>query len=201
MSRSSRWGRRGRDPNWGAMGPIHHEVCRALMNRFGTAPSKEPAWYYEPTLPGSAQRELPWSTFLAKKKVHRKHLAIERVPVGEADCRVQKGDSCVQFLRYQLRHPGAPSWHGGSMAANRRAFHLGKLLQTVSLKKLSTHAGRGWANLYDNRTKMDKCYSPSAPCTSFPHRPPVFSARDRVFVCRAVDGHMDGLRIPALIPH
>ena len=163
MSRSSRWGRGG------AMRPVHHEVCRAHINRLGTAPSKEPTWNYEPILPGSAQREFPRSAFMAK----RRYTEITWQPIG---CRLEK--HIVEFKRTIAAGSSSdtnrdtpvtanqvePSWHGRCITANCRAFHLGKLLKTQSLENYRPTSSVGGPINYNNRTKLAYFCSPPPPC-------------------------------------
>lgn len=135
---------------------MHHEVCRSHVNRLGTAPSKEPTWNYEPTLPGSVQREFPWSTSMAKKGYTEGTWQLKGCRLEKQIAEFKRAVAAYNFSDTFRDTPVtanqvAQSWHGGCMAANFRAFHLGRPLKTVSLmKNLSTHAERGWASHYYN---------------------------------------------------
>ena len=139
---------------------MHHEVGRAHMDRSGTAPSKNRRGTTNRPFLEVPNASFPGRRSWQKMKVHRKHLTIERVSVGEADFRVQKHDSCGQFFRYQPRHSGHSkrgrvilAW--GIYSGKLPRVSPRKALKNFGFENISNEPRRGWAN-QDNNTRIEQ---------------------------------------------
>ena len=123
-----------------------------VCGRLGTAPSKEPTWNYKPIFPGSVPGR---PTRVSLVDVHGKKRRYTESTWQLKGCRLEK-----QIARFKraiaaasssdtnrdtpaTANEVASSWHGGYIAANCRAFHLGKPLKTLGLKTYRTSHGVG----------------------------------------------------------